>query len=91
MSPQLTSPLTFPTSGFEVVDIHGSYDCLVQQPLGLTLDQILEMRSSRTFNLELLKPPLRQILASLDYLHRVDIIHTGMAISFTPSKECLKN
>ncbi|KAK2765391.1 hypothetical protein FQN54_008237 [Arachnomyces sp. PD_36] len=63
---------------FELAGPHGSHVCLVQQPLGLSLDQMLEMRSSGTLTLELLKPPLRQILAGLDFLHRVDIIHTDI-------------
>ncbi|EFE37918.1 hypothetical protein TRV_07408 [Trichophyton verrucosum HKI 0517] len=62
---------------FTVDGPSGSHVCLVQEPLGLNLDQVLEMRPNNTFDLELLKPPLRQILAGLDYLHRLDIIHTG--------------
>ncbi|KAK2841617.1 hypothetical protein FQN49_006078 [Arthroderma sp. PD_2] len=63
---------------FKVDGPHGSHVCLVQQPLGLSMDQMLDMRPTRTFTLELLKPPLRQILAGLDFLHRVDIIHTDL-------------
>ncbi|KDB20643.1 CMGC/SRPK protein kinase [Trichophyton interdigitale MR816] len=61
---------------FTVDGPSGSHVCLVQEPLGLSLDQVLDMRHTKTFDLELLKPPLRQILAGLDYLHRLDVIHT---------------
>lgn len=50
---------------------------------------MVEMRPSGTFTPEILKPPLRQVLAGLDYLHRFDIIHTGMAVSFATSKRML--
>ncbi|KAM5503253.1 hypothetical protein McaMca56_001178 [Microsporum canis] len=63
---------------FNVEGPHGSHVCLVQQPLGLSLDQLLDTRPTRTFTLELLKPPLRQILAGFDFLHRLDIIHTDI-------------
>ncbi|KAM5441437.1 hypothetical protein MferCBS31731_003508 [Microsporum ferrugineum] len=63
---------------FKVEGPHGSHACLVQQPLGLSLDQVLDIRPTRTFTLELLKPPLRQILAGLDFLHRIDVIHTDL-------------
>ena len=46
-------------SSFTVDGPCGSHDCLVQEPLGLSLDQVLDMRHTKTFDLELLKPPLR--------------------------------
>ncbi|EFR01954.1 CMGC protein kinase [Nannizzia gypsea CBS 118893] len=65
---------------FTVDSPSGSHDCLVQEPLGLSLDRVLDTRPTNTFDLELLKPPLSQILLGLDYLHRLDIIHTDLQV-----------
>lgn len=63
---------------FETTGPHGTHVCLVQQPLGLSLEQMLDLRPTGTLPIQLLKQPLRQILAGLDFLHSADIIHTDM-------------
>ncbi|EGD85586.1 CMGC/SRPK protein kinase [Trichophyton rubrum D6] len=70
-------------SSFTVDGPCGSHDCLVQEPLGLSLDQVLDMRHTKTFDLELLKPPLRQILVDPDYLHRLDTKNLLLGIDDT--------
>lgn len=62
---------------FELTGPHGAHTCLVQQPLGLSLEQMLDLRNTRTLTIDHLKPPLRQILIGLDFLHSAGVVHTG--------------
>ncbi|ODH13935.1 CMGC/SRPK protein kinase [Paracoccidioides brasiliensis] len=63
---------------FEVIGPDGTHVCLVQQPLGLSLEQMLDLRPAGTLAIQLLKPPLRQILGGLDFLHSANIVHTDL-------------
>lgn len=63
---------------FEVIGPDGTHMCLVQQPLGLSLEQMLDLRPTGTLTIQLLKPPLRQILGGLDFLHSANIVHTDL-------------
>ncbi|EDN10633.1 predicted protein [Histoplasma mississippiense (nom. inval.)] len=63
---------------FEVTGPDGTHVCLVQQPLGLSLEQMLDLRPTETLAIQLLKPPLRQILGGLDFLHSANIVHTDL-------------
>ncbi|EEQ86791.2 CMGC/SRPK protein kinase [Blastomyces dermatitidis ER-3] len=63
---------------FEVIGPDGTHMCLVQQPLGLSLEQMLDLRPTGTLAIQLLKPPLRQILGGLDFLHSANIVHTDL-------------
>ncbi|PGH04662.1 CMGC/SRPK protein kinase [Blastomyces parvus] len=63
---------------FEVAGPDGTHTCLVQQPLGLSLEQMLDLRPTGTLPIQLLKPPLRHILAGLDFLHSANIVHTDL-------------
>ncbi|OJD13964.1 hypothetical protein AJ78_05651 [Emergomyces pasteurianus Ep9510] len=63
---------------FEVSGPDGTHVCLVQQPLGLSLEQMLDLRPTGTLAIQLLKPPLRQILGGLDFLHSANIVHTDL-------------
>ncbi|KAK2737832.1 hypothetical protein FQN57_007390 [Myotisia sp. PD_48] len=63
---------------FEITGPYGRHTCLVHQQLGLSLFQVLDIRPKGTLTIELLKPPLRQILIGLDILHSVGIIHTDL-------------
>ncbi|KAL2222339.1 kinase-like domain-containing protein [Thermoascus aurantiacus ATCC 26904] len=67
---------------FYVQGPHGDrYICLVHQPLGLSVDQFLDFFPGRAPSLEDLKPCLRQILLTLDFLHAgARIIHTELLL-----------
>lgn len=67
---------------FEVTASRGTtHTCLVQEPLGLSLEQILDLRRSRLLTTDLLKPLLRQLLIGLDFLHVAGVVHTGMVLT----------
>ncbi|KAI1920683.1 hypothetical protein LOZ12_005618 [Ophidiomyces ophidiicola] len=63
---------------FELEGPHGPHICLVHQPLGLSLMQILDLIPSQTLRIESIKGSLRQIIASLDFLHQARIVHTDL-------------
>ncbi|KAI2008617.1 hypothetical protein LOZ39_005583 [Ophidiomyces ophidiicola] len=56
-----------------------SHLCLVHEPLGLSLDQVLDLYPHGKFPLEVLKPSLRQILMAVSFLHEQAMIaHTDL-------------
>ncbi|KAI1934066.1 hypothetical protein LOZ66_006159 [Ophidiomyces ophidiicola] len=63
---------------FDLEGPHGTHVCLVHQPLGLSLMQILDFIPSKTLPIQSIKGSLRQILASLDFLHQAKIVHTDL-------------
>ncbi|WEW61697.1 hypothetical protein PRK78_007189 [Emydomyces testavorans] len=64
---------------FEITAPHGTtHTCLVQQPLGLSMSQILDLRRSALLTTDLLKPLLRNLLIGLDFLHVAGIVHTDL-------------
>jgi serine/threonine-protein kinase SRPK3 len=64
---------------FEVAGPHHHHICLVHQPLGISLDELMDLLPKKTFNNDLLRPTLRQVLGALDYLHKeAHVIHTGI-------------
>ena len=63
---------------FELDGPEGKHQCLVQQPMHMTVLEMMRL-NPEPFNLPLLKMTLRRILSALDFLHtEVNIIHTGM-------------
>lgn len=55
-----------------------SHLCLVHEPLGPSLEEILDLMPPYSFHLGFLKPVLRNILIAVDFLHaRAGLIHTG--------------
>ncbi|EGC45682.1 protein kinase [Histoplasma capsulatum var. duboisii H88] len=68
---------------FEIIAPHGtSHTCLVHQPLGLSMSQVVDLHRSRLLSTDVLKPVLRQLLVGLDFLHVADVVHTGKALSW---------
>ncbi|KAI2115024.1 hypothetical protein LOZ03_006700 [Ophidiomyces ophidiicola] len=63
---------------FEIQGPNGTHVCLVHEPLGLSLYQVLDILPTRTLTLEMLKPPLRNIIVALDFLHRAKVVHTDL-------------
>ncbi|KAG5288595.1 protein kinase [Histoplasma capsulatum G186AR] len=64
---------------FEIIAPHGtSHTCLVHQPLGLSMSQVVDLHRSRLLSTDVLKPVLRQLLIGLDFLHVADVVHTDI-------------
>lgn len=67
---------------FDITAPHGTtHTCLVQQPLGLSMDQYLDLRHPGLLSTDLLKPMLPSLLIALDFVHIAGVVlHTGMAL-----------
>lgn len=64
---------------FELQSQVGKHQCLVLQPMHMTLLEMMRL-NPKPFDLPLLKSTLRRILLALDFLHtEADTIHTGSA------------
>lgn len=67
-----------PYDDFELSGPAGSHQCLVMQPMHMTLLHMMSL-NSKPFDLLLLKMTLKRILFVLDFLHtEADVIHTGI-------------
>ncbi|GAB1318545.1 non-specific serine/threonine protein kinase [Madurella fahalii] len=63
---------------FELKGPEGKHQCLVQQPMHLTVLQMMNL-NTQPFNLPLLKMTVKRILYALDFLHtEASVIHTGI-------------
>lgn len=67
---------------FEVFSPDGyQHTCLIHEPLGTSLRELMEILPDRSLPEELLKTALRHILIALDFLHaEAHVIHTGSSI-----------
>jgi serine/threonine-protein kinase SRPK3 len=66
---------------FSVKGPHGTHDCLVHEPLLLSLLPLQATFPGHTVTEALLKSALQKILLVLDYLHEeAHIIHTGQKL-----------
>lgn len=62
---------------FEVSDTHGCHQCLIQQPMHLSIFDMLRL-NSEPLNEPLLREILKRLLTVLDFLHtEAHITHTG--------------
>ncbi|KAB8210260.1 U4/U6 small nuclear ribonucleo protein PRP4 [Aspergillus parasiticus] len=65
-------------SHFYVQGPSGRHICLVHEPLGMNVNELLRHIPGRTMTLESMKPAIRQLLGVLNFLHSVArLIHTG--------------
>ena len=64
---------------FEVSSPDGHrHTCLIHEPLGTSLRELMEVLPGRSLPEELLKIALRHVLIALDFLHtEAHVIHTG--------------
>ncbi|PYH97141.1 kinase-like protein [Aspergillus ellipticus CBS 707.79] len=66
---------------FHIDGPHGRHVCLVHQPLGLSLHDYLFFLPGRVMGFESLKACLRQLIATLDFLHtEARVIHTDLQL-----------
>lgn len=65
---------------FQVGSVGGLYQCLVHQPLGISLHDLRNRFAAKVLPETLVKLTLLHLLLALDYLHtEAGIIHTGRA------------
>ena len=62
---------------FQITGPHGIHQCLLFAPLGLSFTQLRNVFPGKTLNKELLQQSLLMVAISLDFLHQVDVVHTG--------------
>ena len=66
---------------FQLPGKNGPHECLVHEPLGLTLKDIREMSEGEKVSGQLLKPIIKYLLMALDFLHtEARVVHTGDSI-----------
>ncbi|KAE9376111.1 putative CDK4/6 [Stipitochalara longipes BDJ] len=64
---------------FQLPGNYGPHECLVHEPLGLTLKDIREMSEDEKVDAQLLKPIIKYLLMSLDFLHtEARVVHTDV-------------
>ncbi|WEW61826.1 hypothetical protein PRK78_007322 [Emydomyces testavorans] len=77
---------------FQLKGPHGNHLCLVHEPLGLNLDQVLDFYPKRKLPLEILKSSLRQILVAVNFLNvQAGIIHTEAEFSQPAPRKILED
>lgn len=65
---------------FTVFGPDGNHQCLVHEPLSLSLQWLRQQFPTRTYPESLLKITTIEILQALDFLHtEADIVHTGQS------------
>ena len=65
---------------FEIQGPHGRHICLVNEPLGISFDELRDFTADRVFDEDLIRQTFRPILEGFDFLHReAKVIHTGRA------------
>ncbi len=62
---------------FDIEGPYGTHICLVHQPLGISFDELRELTPDGVFGVDLIRQTIRHILAGLQFLHEVEVIHTG--------------
>ncbi len=63
---------------FQLPGKYGPHECLVHEPLGLTLKDIREMSEGEKVSVQLLKPIIKYLFMALDFLHtKAQVVHTG--------------
>jgi hypothetical protein len=69
---------------FQVGSAEGLYQCLVHQPLGISLNDLRNQFAAKVLPEKLVKLTLLHLLLALDYLHaEAGIIHTGTTSPLT--------
>lgn len=65
---------------FDIDEPAGKHQCLVQQPMHMTVLEMMRL-NPEPFSLPLLKMTLRRLLYALDFLHtEAGVIHTGITL-----------
>jgi hypothetical protein len=70
-----------PLNDFKIEGPYGTHQCLLFKPLGISFHEFKD-RLRGCFALDMLQYSLHYILAGLDFMHQVGIIHTGMFYAY---------
>lgn len=62
---------------FQLSGPHGTHQCLLFQPLGLTFTKFRNMFPDKALSKVLLQQTLQLLLLGLDFLHQAKVVHTG--------------
>lgn len=62
---------------FQITGPYGKHQCLLFDPLGMSLTKFRNMFPTRTLDKKLLQQSLQLILLGLDFLHQAGVVHTG--------------
>lgn len=68
---------------FQIQGPHGSHQCLIFAPLGLTWTKFRTLFPNNALNKDLLQQSLLMALLGLDFLHQLGVIYTGMTLSLS--------
>lgn len=62
---------------FQITGPHGTHQCLLFTPLGLTYTEFRTLFREKGLDKDLLQQSLLLVLLGLDFLHQVGVVHTG--------------
>jgi len=65
---------------FRITGPHGTHQCLVFAPLGLSYTKFRNIFPDKALNKLLLQQSLQLVLLGLDFLHQAGVVHTGMFV-----------
>lgn len=63
---------------FQITGPHGTHQCLIFNPLGISFSKFRTFFPEKGLNEELLQQTLQLVLLGLDFLHQAGVVHTGM-------------
>lgn len=72
---------------FEIDGPNGRHVCLLYQPLGMKLSEVIARMPNGLIPVDVLQRTTQLIFIALDYIHRRGIVHTGEFISRPKEKE----
>lgn len=64
---------------FQITGPHGTHQCLIFEPLGISFTAFRNQFPEGGLNLDVLQNTLRLLLLGLDFLHQAGIVHTGVS------------
>jgi serine/threonine protein kinase len=70
---------------FQITGPHGTHQCLVFEPLGISFTKFRHRFPEGGLNPEVLQWAVQQVLLGLDFLHQAGIVHTGISPSSLPT------
>lgn len=63
---------------FELSGAHGQHTCLVHEALGMNMEELRDLVPDRSFEPDLIRQTLREILHGMQFLHEeAHVVHTG--------------
>jgi hypothetical protein len=69
---------------FEITGPHGTHQCLVFNPLGMSFTKLRSHFDENGVTKALLQQTVQMVLLGLDFLHQAGVVHTGMLSSQVP-------